>query len=401
MANQSTEEKDLHKAANRVRELNNLTLDVTEHDEVLQSLSRLLTMVTGSKFSQVNIFDGSTQYTIASDGALFPPLPKNNTFCTYTLQKEAALEIPDMSQDDRVKDHAAVTGEEHIRYYYGEPLITSNEVAIGTVCIIHDDELQLSEKSKEIVKNIADQITRHLELKNELVSQNKKVQQQQSTLRKVIHDLRTPISGIIGGLSMIDNNEIGPKFKSVLELAKQSSKNLIDYVNSSLEKAINAEEETSFITASTLRDKLLSLYKLQADSKEVKLHISAELENEERITTLSSGDLINVIGNMISNAVKYSSKDELVSVEIGYKDEDRDQYKVTISDQGVGMNEEQIKAISSLERNHSTEGTNNEKGFGIGLKEALRTLTQHEGTFDIESAEGKGTTFTVYFPRKH
>ncbi|HBX64747.1 MAG TPA: hypothetical protein DEG32_00775 [Balneolaceae bacterium] len=306
-----------------------------------------------------------------------------------------------MSQDDRVKDHAAVTGEEHIRYYYGEPLITSNEVAIGTVCIIHDDELQLSEKSKEIVKNIADQITRHLELKNELVSQNKKVQQQQSTLRKVIHDLRTPISGIIGGLSMIDNNEIGPKFKSVLELAKQSSKNLIDYVNSSLEKAINAEEETSFITASTLRDKLLSLYKLQADSKEVKLHISAELENEERITTLSSGDLINVIGNMISNAVKYSSKDELVSVEIGYKDEDRDQYKVTISDQGVGMNEEQIKAISSLERNHSTEGTNNEKGFGIGLKEALRTLTQHEGTFDIESAEGKGTTFTVYFPRKH
>ncbi|HBX65530.1 MAG TPA: hypothetical protein DEG32_05045, partial [Balneolaceae bacterium] len=92
MANQSTEEKDLHKAANRVRELNNLTLDVTEHDEVLQSLSRLLTMVTGSKFSQVNIFDGSTQYTIASDGALFPPLPKNNTFCTYTLQKEAALE---------------------------------------------------------------------------------------------------------------------------------------------------------------------------------------------------------------------------------------------------------------------------------------------------------------------
>ena len=200
---------------------------------------------------------------------------------------------------------------------------------------------------------------------------------------------------------MIDNNEIGPKFKSVLELAKQSSKNLIDYVNSSLEKAINAEEETSFITASTLRDKLLSLYKLQADSKEVKLHISAELENEERITTLSSGDLINVIGNMISNAVKYSSKDELVSVEIGYKDEDRDQYKVTISDQGVGMNEEQIKAISSLERNHSTEGTNNEKGFGIGLKEALRTLTQHEGTFDIESAEGKGTTFTVYFPRKH
>lgn len=401
MANQSTEEKDLHKATNRVRELNNLTLDVTEHDEVLQSLSRLLTMVTGSKFSQVNIFDGSTQYTIASDGALFPPLPKNNTFCTYTLQKEAALEIPDMSQDDRVKDHAAVTGEEHIRYYYGEPLITSNEVAIGTVCIIHDDELQLSEKSKEIVKNIADQITRHLELKNELVSQNKKVQQQQSTLRKVIHDLRTPISGIIGGLSMIDNNEIGPKFKSVLELAKQSSKNLIDYVNSSLEKAIKAEEETSFITASTLRDKLLSLYKLQAESKEVKLHISAELENEERITTLSSGDLINVIGNMISNAVKYSSKDELVSVEIGYKDEDRDQYKVTISDQGVGMNEEQIKAISSLERNHSTEGTNNEKGFGIGLKEALRTLTQHDGTFDIESAEGKGTTFTVYFPRKH
>jgi len=401
MVNQTNDEKNLQKTSERVRELNNLTLDVTEQDEVLQALSRLLTLVTGSKFSQVNIFDGSTQYTIASDGALFPPLPKNNTFCTYTLQKEAALEIPDMSQDDRLKDHATVTGKEHIRYYYGAPLITSNEVAIGTVCVIHDDKLQLSEKNKEIVKTIAEQVTRHLELKNELISQNKKIQQQQSTLRKVIHDMRTPISGIIGGLSMIDNDEIDPKFKSVLEMAKQSSKNLINYVNSSLEEAINTEEETNFITASTLREKLLSLYKLQADIKKVKLTISTELENGERITTLSSGDLINILGNMISNAIKYSSEGDPVSVNIGYEDEDQDHYKVTISDQGVGMSDEQIKTISALERSHTTQGTNDEQGFGIGLKEALHTLTQHDGTFDIDSAEGEGTTFTVFFPRKH
>jgi signal transduction histidine kinase len=400
MTNKTTD-KNFQQASERVRELNNLTLDVTEQDEVLNSLSRLLTLITGAKFSQINIFDGSTQYTIASDGALFPPLPKDNTFCTYTLQKEAALEIPDMTKDDRVKDHDSVTGEEHIRYYYGAPLITNNEVAIGTVCIIHDDKLQLGEKKKEIVKLIAEQVTRHLVSKNELVSRNKKIQQQQSTLRKVIHDLKTPISGIIGGLSMIDNDEIDPKFRSVLEMAKQSGKNLINYVTKNLEKAISDEEESNFITASTLKKKLRSLYELQAKNKKVKLTISAELDTDEHITTLSSGDLINIIGNMISNSIKFSSKDDTVSVHIGYEDKNRDRYKVTVSDEGVGMSEKQIEVITAFEHSHSTKGTRQEEGFGIGLKEALRTLTQHDGTFDIESAEGEGTTCTLYFPRQH
>jgi signal transduction histidine kinase len=159
--------------------------------------------------------------------------------------------------------------------------------------------------------------------------------------------------------------------------------------------------DSEFITASILKKKLNSLYSLQARNKEAKLNIRSSIKDNEKITTLSSGDLINIVGNLISNAIKFSSKKDLISVHIDYKGSGRDQYQITVADQGTGMTEKQIKDIQAFENHTSTEGTNNEQGFGIGLTEALRTLDNHGGTFNIDSSEDEGTTFTVFFPRKY
>jgi signal transduction histidine kinase len=248
---------------------------------------------------------------------------------------------------------------------------------------------------------MAKQITNHLELRNEFIKSKKQVEEQRRTLKKVIHDLRTPISGIIGSLSMVDDTKISPELKSVLEITKRSGKNLIEYVNNSLENVLVDNQESDFITASKLTKKLLSIYELQAANKKVELNITSEIDDKEKISTLSSGDLINIIGNLISNAIKFSSAQDSVNVSIGYKNDNKDQYKVVVSDKGTGMTTEQINNIYELRESEATEGTNKERGFGIGLSEALRTLTKHNGTFEIDSEEDRGTRFMVLFPRKH
>lgn len=401
MTDSTDQLKDSEKTTKRVRELNNITLDITERDELIQSFTELITLTTGAKFSQVNIFDGVNQYTIASDGAQFPPLPKEQTFCQHTIKEENTLEIKDTTTDDRVKEHSAVKGEKHIRYYFGAPLITSNGVTIGTICIFHDDKLDLMDPEKEAIKLVAKQIINHLEYRNELINNKKQVEEYRRTLRKVIHDLRVPLSGIIGGLSMVDENDISKDLKQVLKIIRKSSKNLIEYINDSLKNILNSDQVGDFIPANTLIKKLQSLYNLQASNKKVKLEILSEIDEQENITTLSSGDLINIIGNLISNAIKFSPDGQTVSVSIGYKNDEKDHYKVVVADHGMGMSTEQINNIYELRVKESQEGTNEEQGFGIGLTEALRTLTQHDGTFEIDSEKDRGTRFMVLFPRKH
>jgi signal transduction histidine kinase len=384
------------KAVRRIRELSNITLDVTQRDELLQDFSSLLTLISGAKFSQVNIFDHDMQYTIASDGALFPPLPKRSTFCRYTLDQKSSLEIPDMTKDDRLKDHFAVTGEPFAQYYFGAPLITQNDVAIGTVCIIHDHKLELSETQREAINTIAKQITRHLELQNKIVENDKIIEDQSSTLHKIVHDLRSPMSAILGNLSMVDKDQLNDELKKLFTQIKSSCREMVDYINETLEDTLQETDNSStFITASTLEEKLRSLYDLQAKEKDITLDIDNDLDEDEQITTLSSGDLINISGNIISNAIKYTPENSRVSVHLTYRDSDKDKYKLTVTDNGPGMGVEQLEKINAHER------TDSEDGYGIGLYEALRTLKNHDGSFKIDTRQGEGTRFTVFFPRKH
>ena len=395
---------DNQKAERRVQELNNLTLDVTQKDNTLQSFSELLTLITGAQFSQINIFDQDTQYTIASDGALFPPLPKETTFCTYTLDQESTLEIPDMSFDERVKDHFAVQGEPYARFYFGSPLITKNEVAIGTVCIIHDEKIELTEEQRKAIHTIAEQVTRHLELKNTLVRNDKVIEEQRNNLHKVAHDLRAPISAILGSISVLDREDLDEKINKILTIIQKSCRNLSEYVNETLRSKLEVQDEprSNFITAAELEEKLRSLYDLQAKEKDITLNIEHELKEGEKITTLSSGDLLNITGNLITNAIKFTPEHGSVSVHTGYReDSEQKEYQITVTDTGKGMKEEQVETIRQHKRATPDTGSNDEKGYGIGLYQSLQTLKNNEGSFDIDTAPGEGTQFRIYFPRKY
>lgn len=392
---------DTSKSSLRVRELNKLALDVTEQDELIQSFSRLLCLLTGAKYSQVNIFDEDTQYTIAAEGADFPPLPKRSTFCTYTLDQESTLEIPDMRKDERVKGHFAVKGEPHVNFYYGTPLITQNQVAIGTICVIHDDHIKMDEAQQESMNLIAAQITEYLEMKNELIHTKKHVEEQRSTLHKVVHDLRGPITGILGSLSMVDSSRLKPELRDIMTVIGQSCNSLIEYVNDSLKRALYKDSETDFITSKVLQKKLRTLYELQARTKNIELNFESRLKKREHITTLSSGELINVMGNLLNNAIKFSPIGSEVTLSIDYADDQKQEYLLSVQDHGVGMSKPQLEVIRNLQPADPMEGTDREQGFGIGLSEAMRTLKNNGGSFEVESTEGEGTTFHIRFPRKH
>jgi len=106
--------------------------------------------------------------------------------------------------------------------------------------------------------------------------------------------------------------------------------------------------------------------------------------------------LSTVFRNLISNAIKYSQNDSKIS--IGYSVKGNRNY-FEIKDQGLGISEEKIKALFTLDKK-SQKGTMGEKGTGLGLILCKELVELHGGEIKINSSIGNGTTVTFYIPNE-
>jgi signal transduction histidine kinase len=102
-----------------------------------------------------------------------------------------------------------------------------------------------------------------------------------------------------------------------------------------------------------------------------------------------------VIRNLLTNAIKFSKKDSEVLISSIKK---TDFICIRIKDQGVGMNESQIKKIFSIEENQSTNGTSGEMGTGLGLIICKEFIERNNGKIEVTSIVGEGTAFEIWLP---
>jgi signal transduction histidine kinase len=103
-----------------------------------------------------------------------------------------------------------------------------------------------------------------------------------------------------------------------------------------------------------------------------------------------------VLRNLISNAIKFSYPEGQIEVTA---DNSKEEIKVIISDQGVGIRPEAIHKLWRIDESYSTMGTNKEKGTGLGLLLCKEFVEKHGGQIWVESQLGKGSKFVFTIPK--
>lgn len=277
----------------------------------------------------------------------------------------------------------------------------NDEIAILSTGI-HNMALEINSHQNELQRKIHD-ATKELRLQNEKLfeAQEKIIKATQAKSRfisHISHEIRTPLNGIIGFLEIMHQTSLDDEQKKLINASLLASKNLhtiindvLDYARLSAGKAII--NRTDFHIRQTVQDALL-LLSTQAQSNNVTLSYSQSADAPDFIHQ-DAVKFGQILINLIGNAIKFSPKSS-VSISITTNTPKRDQLKVSISDQGKGISDENIKLLfkefSQFGHIDSIEGT------GLGLTITKHILDIIGGKISVESVLGKGSTFTFTFP---
>ncbi|WP_374564672.1 PAS domain-containing protein [Ideonella sp.] len=131
-------------------------------DEVTALLSGLLQM----PISLVSLVDESRQWFKSHHGLRQESTPREFAFCAHAiLQPDEIFEVRDARSDPRFADNPLVTGEPHIRFYAGTPLLSTDGHALGTLNVIDREPRQLSEAQRFLLRTLGHQVAAQLELR--------------------------------------------------------------------------------------------------------------------------------------------------------------------------------------------------------------------------------------------
>ncbi len=307
----------------------------------------------------------------------FTPLSINNTNYIYLIIHE----LSDATEHEKEKKETATP-------IFSLP--SSNDKNML------DDELSLIEQNAKDLVYLSNKLAKSEE-------ELKRINASKDRFFSIIsHDLKNSFFSVMG-LSKIladpENTDSDEKKLETAQMLNNSSKKLYEFLENLLSWARIQRGETEFKPEESelyeIVAEVIYLYKAKAEQNSVKL-----LNNILKETKIFCDPNMTktILRNLISNAINFTNKNGTVVVEasVGV-----DEVTVTVSDDGVGISEENINKLLRIDKKYIGTNTYGEKGTGLGLILCKEFVEKHDGKIWIESEIDKGSKFSFTLPNKN
>jgi two-component system CheB/CheR fusion protein len=300
--------------------------------------------------------------------------------------------IPKKEIETALKEGRATDNRWHIAkdkslfYAYGLvfPLIGSDGEMLGYVKILRDltDRKQSEDAIKKYIREL-EELNTHKE----------------SVLSILSHDLRSPLSSIIGTAKYLKDNfhKMRPEaIQEMLDLLYKSSVDELDMLDYLVEWArIKYASDVFAPTQIKLTDYINKVYETLNETASINtISLHHEIEADTSVFA-DSKMLVSIIQNIVSNAIKHSKKGGTITVSAKSKD---NKIIVQVKDTGVGMSKEIMAKLFTPQMKTLSETRKTDKGAGIGLLLVKGFLEKNGGEIWVESIEGEGSSFYFTLP---
>ena len=319
-------------------------------------------------------------------------MPVNMLAGALAMYKSSARKV---TLSDFIKDN-----------FFKVMLISSIAVAVVLLTILM--LLQKARKAEAAARKAASD-TQELNAKLQVaVEKAESANRAKSTfLSNMSHDIRTPMNAIIGfttlALSNIDDKD---RVKDYLTKTLASSNHLLSLINdvldmSRIESGKIHLEEVEVNLSDVLHD-LKNIVSGQIYAKQLELYMDVMDVTDEDVYC-DKTRLNQILLNLLSNAIKFTPAGGTVSVrvrQLAGKVHGCGQYEFRIKDNGIGMSQEFAQKIFEPFERERTSTVSRIQGTGLGMAITKNIVDMMGGTIEVQTAQGKGTEFTVCVPMR-
>ena len=339
-------------------------------------------------------------------------LMENNYEAEFAMQGEEALEwlkhrdfdlilldimMPNMDGYETCKKIKQMDGKSEIPIIFLTAKISQDDIIKGFEAGAVDYITKPFNSTELLLR-----INTHIQLQ----FQKKQLKESNSTKDKflsiIAHDLMNPMSAILTFSEFLQQSlETGDLELSEIhrKYLHESAKNSFDLLQNLLSWGriqsgrINFSPKEFFFN--DMMSEVIENVNSQALGKNIQIMVSG---NTGFLITADYNMISTVLRNLLSNAIKFSFPESKIYFRVIEKD---DFYECIIEDNGVGLSEKKLANLFHIQNNKSTVGTNKEMGTGLGLLLVKEFIDLHQGYINVESIEGKGSTFSIGIPTKY
>ena len=216
-------------------------------------------------------------------------------------------------------------------------------------------------------------------------------------INNMTHELKTPIATVSLACEALGENEIKSNensFNKYLGIIQEENNRLSGHVEKVLQLATADREGIELnlepIDLNALAIASINNISLQLSSRQGV--IETEMNAKDSTSFVDRHHMLNVINNILDNALKYSGQAPKIKVA---SENQNGKIKLSVKDNGIGLMSDQTKKIFDKFYRVPTGNIHNVKGFGLGLSYAKNIIEAHKGTLTVKSELGKGSEFII------
>ncbi len=251
-----------------------------------------------------------------------------------------------------------------------------------------------------LVRSAMMDITVRRQMEEELISEREKALQaarfMNEFLANMSHEIRTPLAGVIGFAEVLEE-ELPSEHREIAQLIARGGNRLLHTLNSVLDFAkLKAHNHKLMQTPINIVDRVQKHCRLlSALARQKNLQLEFSSTHDMLYALLDPTSLDRILDNLIGNAIKYTKTGKVqVSVEM-----EEGMIEIRIKDTGIGINEAFLPQIFEPFRQEYMGDDRPYEGVGLGLTITKRLVDLMNGQIQVESEQGKGSCFSVFFPQ--
>jgi len=171
--------------AQRLAALSRYHILDTPPEQDFDDLTFLAAFICDTPMATITLLDAKRQWFKSKMGLTSTETPIEHAFCTHSIEQRAVFTVEDATHDERFSSNPLVTGDPHIRFYAGAPLVTDDGVPLGTICVIDRIPRSLSPQQQQALTALGRQVIRQMEQRRTSRELNNTLLEKEQALRDV------------------------------------------------------------------------------------------------------------------------------------------------------------------------------------------------------------------------